>query len=95
MRGVLQEETRPKLYTANLATKSSLLPTSLNLHSLMNETMAYTNSYSKFPAITALWIAANKVQDREKVIAKRSIYYLTLSKNLAFIVLATICPSTI
>ena len=82
MRGVPQEETRPKLYTTNLVTISSLLTSSLNLHSLVNEII---NSYSKFLTITARWIAAKKMQDREKVTTEPSVYYLTLAKNLAFI----------
>ena len=49
---------------------------------------ANTNSYSKFLAITVCWIAANKVQDREKVIAKLSVCYITHTDNLAYVVSA-------
>lgn len=56
-----------------MAAKSSLLPSSLNLHRLVNKIMAYTNSYTKFLSITTCWIPASLAQDMEKAIIAPSI----------------------
>ena len=69
-------------------TKSTLLPTSLNLHSLVSDIMQYTNSFPKFLTITARWLAANKMQDRAKVTTEPTVYYLKLSEQLAYILAA-------
>ena len=74
IRGVPQEKTRPTLCTANLVTKSSLLPASLNLHFLVSEIIQYTNSFPK--------------QNRAIVTTKPSVYYLNLDEQLAYIVAA-------
>ena len=85
MRRVPQEETRPTLYTANLGTKTSVLPTILNLHSLISEVMQYTDHLPKFLAIVARFLAANKSQNRPTVTEEPTVYYLNLAEHLAFI----------
>ena len=89
MKRVLQEETRTNPYTANVATKATLLSTYLTLYSLVAKIMACTNSYQKVLATIAHWLVTNKSQDRKKVLEEPTVYSQALGENLVNIVSAT------
>ena len=82
----VHEEIRSILYSANLVTKTTVLPATLHLHSLVTEVMQYSNHLPKVLAILARFLAANKLQHRAAVTEEPTVHYLSLAEHLTFIV---------
>ena len=80
------EETRPAFFTANLVAKSAVLPAMLHLYSLVTQVLKYSNSLPKVLAILSRVLAANKSQFRAAVTNQPTVYWLSMTEHLAFIV---------